>query len=84
MFVGTDEHGGSIEVKKSLKERQDPFLGDLCEGRENAGLPFIREVPDSVRGLIRVQYPPRVNEKGYGWWLKAYLRHVRTQRGQLN
>ena len=33
----------------------------------------IGEAPDSVRGLTRVQYPSRVNGKGYGGWLKAWM-----------
>ena len=31
----------------------------------------IGDVPDSVRGLTRVQYPSRVSVKGYGGWWKA-------------
>ena len=56
----------SVEVKQSPKEGQNPSLRGLCEGRENRGSATIGEAPESVRGLTRVQYPPRVNERGYG------------------
>ena len=63
--------GRSVEVKQSLKERQNPSFRGLCEGRESRGSASTGEAPDSVRDLTRVQYPSRVNGKGYGGWLKA-------------
>ena len=63
---GTDEHREvSRGVKQSLKGRQHPSLERVFEGRENRGPATIGEVPGSVRGLNRVQYPPRVNEQGW-------------------
>ena len=62
----------SVEVIWSIKERQHLSLRGLCEGWENRGLAPIGEAPDSVRDLTRVQYPPRVNGKRYGGWLKAW------------
>ena len=58
----------STEVKESLKEGQNPSLTRvLYERRGNRGSVTIGEAPDSVRGVTRVQYPSRVNGKGYGW-----------------
>ena len=64
----------SVEVIQSLKEGQHWHwsLRGLCEGRENRGSAPVGEAPDSVRDLTRVQYPSRVNEKGYGGWLGAW------------
>ena len=49
-----------------------------CEGRENSGSSPIREAPDGVRGLTRIQYPSRVKKKGYGGWLRAWAGTKRT------
>ena len=65
------ERERSVVVKQSLKEGQNPSLRGLWEGRENGGSAFIWEAPGSVRGLIRVQYPLRVNGKGHGGWLEG-------------
>ena len=54
----------SVEVKQSLKERQDLTLRGLCEGRKDRVLVPIVEAPGSVRGLTRVQDLPRLDEKG--------------------
>jgi len=70
--------GRSVEVKQSLREGQKPSLRRLCEGRENRGSATTGEAPVSVRGLTRVQYPSRVNGKGYGRWLKAWTGMWRT------
>ena len=58
--------GRSVEVKQSLKGRQHPSLGRVCEAIVNRGMATIGEAPESVRGLTRVQYPSRVDERGYG------------------
>ena len=44
----------------------------MGEGKENKESATIGEAPESVRGLTRVQYPSRVNGKGYFGWLKAW------------
>ena len=64
--------GTSVDPNQSLKEGQNQSLRGLCEGRENRGAAPIREAPDSVRDLTRVQYPSRVSTKGYQGWLKAW------------
>ena len=63
--------GSTVEVTQSLKEWQNLSLTGQCEGRENRGSAPIGEAPDSMKHLTRVQYPSRMNETGYGWWLKA-------------
>ena len=63
----------SVESNQSFKERQNPSLRGLCERRRNREPSPIGQAPDSVRSLTRVQYPSRVNEKGYGGWLKAWV-----------
>ena len=70
--------GSSVELKHSLKEWQNPSLRGLCEGRENRRLEPIGTAPISVRGLSSVQYLSRVDEKGYGWWLKVWTGTGRT------
>ena len=64
--------GRSVESNQSLKEGQNPSHRGLCEGRENRGLVPIGEALDSVRGLTRGLYPPRVNGKGYKGRLKVW------------
>ena len=63
-------------MNQSLKEGQNPSLRGLCEERENSGLATIGEaLGNLVRGLIRIQYPSRVNGNGYGRCLKARTAH---------
>ena len=57
--------GRSIEVKQSLKMRQNTSLGGR-QDRENRWLATIGEEPESVIGLTRVRYPSRVIDKGHG------------------
>ena len=66
MFGGIDGHIDVSGGIQSLREGQNLFGRVFCEGRvEQGSEPSIPEAPDSVRGLTRVQYPPKVIEKGY-------------------
>ena len=65
--------GRPLKMKQTLKEGQNPSLRVMCEVRENRGLVTIGEASDTVRGMNRFQYPSRVNEKGFVWWLKAWV-----------
>ena len=61
-----DEHWEVNGGETVPQRRQHPSLGRVCEAIVNRGTATIGEAPESVRGLTRVQYPSRVNERGYG------------------
>ena len=69
VLEGTDGHrevsGGEIVPQRGVKETAPQGRAGAGEGRENTVPMPIGEAPDSMRGLTRVQYPSRVNEKGY-------------------
>ena len=67
-WMGT---GRSVEPNQTLKEGENLSLRGLCEGRKNREAVPSGEAHHSVKGLTRVQYPSRVNGKGYGWRLKV-------------
>ena len=70
--------GGEIVAQQGAKSNPPSSEGYLCGGRENRGSELIGEAPESDRGLTRVQYPSRVNEKGSGRWLKVWTGAGRT------
>ena len=65
MLKGTDGHGevsgGELVPQRRAKSVSQRVMGG--KKRENRGSATLREAPDSVRDLTRVQYPSRVNGK---------------------
>ena len=65
--------GRELVPRGLLREGQKQALRKACEERENRGLALFGEAPDRVRGLARIQYPPRrVIEKECGGWLETF------------
>ena len=78
MVEDTAEHR-EVSGGKTVPQRgQNPPLAGVCYRREKRESTTIGEASETVRGLIRVQYPSRVNGRGYGGWLKAFAGTKRT------
>ena len=86
MIEGTDEHGEVSGGESVLNDegRNPSPLRWLCEGRNNTGLTHTWEAPNSVRDLSINQYPPRVDGKYYGGWLKAWTDTKKTVEVEMN